>query len=125
MCGHDSGQSLGSGHRGLSAQLEGIPRDHTYDSYRRNLTYSMLGNVELGLLSCSKGPNTQIQGIYLPKTILAISNTRYLPKTIPTASTRQLPFKISHIATNRDHKALYRGTLGGLGSVYKSRYFGP
>ena len=30
-------------------------------------------------------------------------------------STPQLPFKRPHIPTNRDHKALNRGTLGGLG----------
>ena len=29
--------------------------------------------------------------------------------------TPQLPFKIPHITTNRDHNALNRGTLGGLG----------
>ena len=31
------------------------------------------------------------------------------------SSTPQLPFKRPHIATNRDHKALIRATLGGLG----------
>ena len=30
-------------------------------------------------------------------------------------STPQLPFEIPHIPTNRDQKALIRGTLGGLG----------
>ena len=38
-----------------------------------------------------------------------------LSKNLPTSSTPQLPFKIPHIATNRDHKALNKGTLGGLG----------
>ena len=32
-------------------------------------------------------------------------------------STPQLPFKIHHIPTNRDHKALNRGRLGGLGDT--------
>ena len=35
-----------------------------------------------------------------------------IPKTI---STPQLPFKIPQIPSNRDYKALNRGTLGGLG----------
>ena len=30
-------------------------------------------------------------------------------------ATPLLPFKIHHIPTSRDHKALNRGTLGGLG----------
>ena len=33
------------------------------------------------------------------------------------ASTSQLPFKTPQIASNRDHRALNRGTLGGLGIV--------
>ena len=33
---------------------------------------------------------------------------------ISTTSTPQLPFKIPYIPTNRDHKALKGGTLGGL-----------
>ena len=33
-----------------------------------------------------------------------------------TTSTPQLPFKIPHIPSNRDHKAINRGTLGGLGT---------
>ena len=36
-----------------------------------------------------------------------------------STSTPQLPFEIPHIPTNRDHKALNRGTLGGLG-IYLS-----
>ena len=33
----------------------------------------------------------------------------------PKSSTPQLPFKTPQIPSNRDHKALNRGTLGGLG----------
>ena len=33
----------------------------------------------------------------------------------PDTSTPQLPFKRPQIPSNRDHKALNRGTLGGLG----------
>ena len=33
-------------------------------------------------------------------------------------STPQLPFKTPQIPSNRDHKALNRGTLGGLGRAY-------
>ena len=33
-------------------------------------------------------------------------------------STPQLPLKIPHIPTNRDQKALNRGTLGGLGTRF-------
>ena len=33
------------------------------------------------------------------------------------SSTPQLPFKIPHIPTDKDQKALKRGTLGGLGSL--------
>ena len=42
---------------------------------------------------------------------------RYLGKSRASAtpSTPQLHFKILHIPTNRDHKALNRSTLGGLG----------
>ena len=36
------------------------------------------------------------------------------PKKAPS-STPQLRLKTRHIPTNRDHKALNRGTLGGLG----------
>ena len=36
-------------------------------------------------------------------------------KTMSTTSTPQQPFKRLHIPTNRDHKALNRGTLEGLG----------
>ena len=38
-------------------------------------------------------------------------------KTMPYTSTRQPPVKIPRIPTNRDHKALNRGTSGGLGMV--------
>ena len=42
------------------------------------------------------------------------------PKVSPgteleSTSSPQLPFKIPHIPSNRDHKALNGGTLGGLG----------
>ena len=41
------------------------------------------------------------------------------------AGTPQLPFKIPHIPTNGDHRALNRGTLGGLGGFsIKSRDYG-
>ena len=42
-------------------------------------------------------------------------------------STPQLPFKIPHIPTSRDHKALNRATLGGLGRVhcFFSHFGGP
>ena len=36
-------------------------------------------------------------------------------KRLTYSSTPQLPFKIPHIPTNRDQKALNRGTLGGSG----------
>ena len=36
-------------------------------------------------------------------------------KTPSPTSTPQLPFKTPQIPSNRDHKALDRGTLGGLG----------
>ena len=35
---------------------------------------------------------------------------------MPSTSTPKLPFEIPHIPRNRDHKALNRGTLGGLGT---------
>ena len=34
-----------------------------------------------------------------------------------TTSTPQLPFKTPQIPSNRDHKALNRATLGGLGTA--------
>ena len=37
-----------------------------------------------------------------------------------TTSTPQLPFKTPQIPSNRDHKALNRGTLGGLGNLISS-----
>ena len=36
-------------------------------------------------------------------------------KGIICTSTPQLPFQIAHIPSNRNHKAINRGTLGGLG----------
>ena len=36
--------------------------------------------------------------------------------SVPLTSTPQLRFKTPHIPTNRDHEALDRGTLGGLGT---------
>ena len=42
----------------------------------------------------------------------------YAPKTILYTSTPQLPFKTPQIPSNRGHKAINRGTLGGLGIPY-------
>ena len=47
----------------------------------------------------------------------------FLPKKC-TASTPQLPFKTPQIPSNRDHKALKRGTLGGLGKGRGTVYDG-
>ena len=38
-------------------------------------------------------------------------------KTVESTSTPQLPFKRPQIPSNRDHKALNRGTLGGAGTT--------
>ena len=49
----------------------------------------------------------------------------WVPKRIQTpASTPQLPFKRPQIPSNRDHKGLNRGTLGGLG-VYPAVFIQP
>ena len=40
------------------------------------------------------------------------------PNVDLNTSTPQLPFKIPQIPSNKDHKALNRGTFGGLGSRY-------
>ena len=54
-------------------------------------------------------------GLYAegPRTLLKDLPLRTFPP--------QLPFQIRCIPTNRDHKALNRGTLGGLGSRTSSR----
>ena len=64
---------------------------------------------------------------YIPQTIVTIPNretiyTAYLnhitPKSKSTTSTPQLPFKRPQISSNRDHKALNRGTLEIAGSAF-------
>ena len=48
----------------------------------------------------------------------------HIPYWYSNTSTPQLPFKEPQIPSNRDHKALNRGTLGGLGidMVYGPRH---
>ena len=43
----------------------------------------------------------------------------------PLTSTPQLPFKEHQIPSNRDHKALNRGTLGGLGIAPSTHWYLP
>ena len=49
------------------------------------------------------------------------SLTEALLKSQRLSTTPQIPFKIHHVPTNRDHKALNRGTWGGLGSCFGLR----
>ena len=58
--------------------------------------------------------------------------TDHIPLVLACTSTPQLPFKIPQIPSNRDHKALNRWTLGGLGiraiiwsALRRSRHLDP
>ena len=54
--------------------------------------------------------------LYLTQSVQVVKD--YFAETmldIRYTSTPQLPFKEPQIPSNRDHKALNRGTLGGLG----------
>ena len=46
------------------------------------------------------------------------SGIAYVSSWEPSTSTNQLPFKTPQIPSNRDRKALNRGTLGGLGREF-------
>ena len=89
-----------------------------------------LGNVLLGSVGALKGrggpmaPQPTRLGNVRPSqachslSIRAPSSKeqRLLSVGSKTSAPPQLPFTIPHIPTNRDHKALNRGTLGGLGN---------
>ena len=72
--------------------------------------------------SLGRGPGSLI----FQKTLVRECTLNYSkdPYMIEGTSTPQLPFKRPHIPTNRDHKALNRGTLGWSRYIPELKPFG-